>query len=107
MDDSFEYGEPVNSGAWESQPSLSADGETLLFVSSRKGGMGKMDIWKAEKIGVSPDGIPQFGNVSNVSELNTSGNDISPFLHADGKTLFLLRMAGPDWEELTSFLPGW
>ena len=88
-------GEPVNSGAWESQPSLSADGETLLFVSSRKGGMGKMDIWKAEKIGVSPDGIPQFGNVSNVSELNTSGNDISPFLHADGKTLFFASDGRP------------
>ncbi|MEK7719250.1 MAG: OmpA family protein, partial [Bacteroidota bacterium] len=79
----------------ESQPSLSADGETLLFVSSRKGGMGKMDIWKAEKIGVSPDGIPQFGNVSNVSELNTSGNDISPFLHADGKTLFFASDGRP------------
>jgi len=88
-------GEPVNSGAWESQPCLSADGEMLLFVSSRKGGMGKKDIWKAEKIGVSPDGIPQFGNVSNVSELNTAGNDISPFLHADGKTLYFASDGRP------------
>ncbi|MCX6220562.1 MAG: OmpA family protein [Bacteroidia bacterium] len=88
-------GEPVNSGAWESQPSLSADGETLLFVSSRKAGKGKKDIWKAEKIGVSPDGIPQFGNVSNVAELNTAGNDISPFLHADGKTLFFASDGRP------------
>lgn len=81
-------GTPVNTAAWESQPSLSADGETLYFVSSRRGGKGKMDIWKASKVSVSPDGFPHFGNVSNVSELNTGGNDMSPFLHADGQTLF-------------------
>jgi outer membrane protein OmpA-like peptidoglycan-associated protein len=81
-------GYPVNTAAWESQPALSADGETLYFVSSRRGGKGKMDIWKASKSGISPDGLPVFGNVSNVSELNTAGNDLSPFLHADGRTLF-------------------
>ena len=81
-------GEPVNSGAWESQPSLSADGETLYFVSSRAGGRGKMDIWKAEKIGLSPEGVPQFGQVKNLQELNTAGNDLSPFIHSDGKTFY-------------------
>jgi len=30
-------GEPVNSPAWESQPSISANGETLYFVSNRQG----------------------------------------------------------------------
>jgi outer membrane protein OmpA-like peptidoglycan-associated protein len=88
-------GEPVNSGAWESQPALSADGESLYFVSSRIGGKGKMDIWRAEKIEVSSDGIPQFGKVVNVSELNTAGNDMSPFLHADGKTLYFASDGRP------------
>jgi outer membrane protein OmpA-like peptidoglycan-associated protein len=88
-------GEPVNSGAWESQPSLSANGQILFFVSSRTGGKGKMDIWKAEKIGVSPEGLPQFGNVTNVSELNTAGNDLSPFVHADGKTLYFASDGRP------------
>ncbi len=88
-------GEPVNSGAWESQPSLSADGETLYFVSSRKGGKGNMDIWKAEKTGASPDGVPQFGNVTNVAELNTPGNDLSPFIHADGKTFYFASDGRP------------
>ncbi len=88
-------GEPVNSAAWESQPALSADGESLYFVSSRIGGKGKMDIWRAEKTAVSADGIPQFGKVVNVSELNTAGNDLSPFLHADGKTLYFASDGRP------------
>jgi outer membrane protein OmpA-like peptidoglycan-associated protein len=88
-------GEPVNSGAWESQPALSADGETLYFVSSRRGGKGNMDIWKAVKTAVSSSGLPLFGNVTNVSELNTSGNDLSPFVHADGKTLYFASNGRP------------
>ncbi len=81
-------GEPVNSGAWESQPALSADGENLYFVSSRAGGKGNMDIWKAEKTGVSTSGVPQYGNVTNVTEINTPGNDLSPFIHADSNTFY-------------------
>ena len=88
-------GEPVNSGAWESQPSLSADGQTLYFVSNRRGGKGNMDIWKAVKTSVSPDGLPMFGNVTNVAELNTFGNDHSPFIHPDGKTLYFATDGRP------------
>ena len=88
-------GEPVNSGAWESQPSLSADGQILYFVSNRRGGKGKMDIWKAVKTSVSPDGIPLFGDVTNVAELNTFGNDHSPFIHPDGKTLYFATDGRP------------
>ena len=88
-------GEPVNSGAWESQPSLSADGETLYFVSSRAGGRGKMDIWKAVKTGLSPEGVPHYGKVTNVWELNTADNDLSPFIHADGKTFYFASDGRP------------
>ncbi|HYC85632.1 MAG TPA: tetratricopeptide repeat protein, partial [Chryseosolibacter sp.] len=34
-------GPNVNTSDWESQPSLSADGRTLYFVSERKGGLGR------------------------------------------------------------------
>lgn len=88
-------GEPVNSGAWESQPSLTADGNALFFASSRKGGKGNMDIWLAVKTGVAADGIPQFGNVINLGELNTPGNDLSPFIHADGHTLYFASDGRP------------
>jgi outer membrane protein OmpA-like peptidoglycan-associated protein len=81
-------GNPVNSGSWESQPSVSADGRWLYFTSNRNGGKGKMDIWRAEKLGVSPEGLPVFGKVINPEGLNTQGNEFSPFIHADGKTLY-------------------
>ena len=38
-------GRNVNTNEWESQPSLSADGRTLYFVSDRRSGMGRRDIW--------------------------------------------------------------
>ena len=81
-------GNPVNSGAWESQPSVSADGRWLYFTSNRNGGKGKMDIWRAKKLGVSPEGLPVYGKVINLEGLNTPGNEFSPFIHADGNTLY-------------------
>ena len=38
-------GAPLNSPAAEQQPSLSSDGRTLVFASSRSGGFGGTDIW--------------------------------------------------------------
>ncbi|MDA3883165.1 MAG: OmpA family protein [Bacteroidales bacterium] len=76
-------GEAINSKYWESQPSLSADGKTLYFVSNRPGGHGKKDMWvsKQTDIGWTPP--------KNLGEpVNTSGNDESPFIHADGVTLY-------------------
>jgi outer membrane protein OmpA-like peptidoglycan-associated protein len=81
-------GVPVNSGAWETQPSVSADGHFLYFTSNRSGGKGKMDIWRAEKIGITSDGFPAYGKVINMEGINTGGDELSPFIHADGKTLY-------------------
>ncbi|MEI6138100.1 MAG: OmpA family protein [Mariniphaga sp.] len=81
-------GSPVNSTFWESQPSISADGRWLYFTSNRKGGKGQMDIWRAEQIAITKDGFPVYGKVVNMESLNTPGNDNSPFIHADGKTLY-------------------
>src|SRR5260221_3336282 len=43
----FDLAPPINTPGWESQPSISADGHTLYFVSNRKGGYGGYDIWKS------------------------------------------------------------
>lgn len=82
-------GEPVNSPSWESQPSISANGETLYFVSSRNGGKGGMDIWKCNLKGFSAWGVPIWGTPVNLGDsINTLGNEMSPFIHSDGKTLY-------------------
>jgi len=76
-------GSTINSIAWESQPSLSADGRTLYFVSNRKGGLGGRDIW------VSTRQNGQWVNPLNLgSNINTPKEEVSPFIHPNGKTLY-------------------
>jgi len=40
-------GQPINSKYWDTQPSVSSDGNDLYFVSKRNGGKGGSDIWKS------------------------------------------------------------
>ncbi|GHT24941.1 hypothetical protein FACS189430_10780 [Bacteroidia bacterium] len=76
-------GAPVNTAAKETQPSISADGRTLYFVSAKKGGKGGQDIWKSEL-----NERNQWGEPVNLAELNTSGDESSPFIHFDNRTLY-------------------
>lgn len=74
----------VNSPEWDSQPSLSADGRTLYFVSDRKGSLGKRDIWMSKV-----DSTNKWKKATNLGNpVNTIEDDLSPFIHANGKTLF-------------------
>lgn len=77
-------GRPINSPQWDSQPSLSADGRTLFFVSNRPGGKGEVDIWFSELALNQKWSAP----VNAGTTINTPGNEVSPFLHANNKTLF-------------------
>lgn len=75
---------PVNSSAWESQPTIAPDGKTIYFVSSRPGGYGGMDIWKTT---MKSEGV--FTVPENLGPtINTSGDDAAPFIHSDGRTLY-------------------
>ncbi len=78
------FGAPVNSPAWESQPSMASDGRTIYFVSSRPGGFGGKDIWKttmtAEGAFTAPENLGPM--------VNTPGDDAAPFIHSDGRTLY-------------------
>jgi OOP family OmpA-OmpF porin len=81
----------VNSPDWESQPALSADGRVLYFVSDRRGGFGRRDIWYSTKL---PNG--EWSKAKNVGkEVNTIYDEISPFLHANGNTLFFATNGSP------------
>jgi len=74
----------VNSKAWDSQPSLSADGRTLYFASNRGGGLGGFDIYVTT---IGPDDT--WGAARNVgAPVNTTRDDLAPFIHASGTTLY-------------------
>lgn len=69
---------------WDSQPSVSGDGNTLYFASNRPGGQGGIDIWMTKK---GPDG--EWGVPTNLGpKINTPYNEKSPFLHSDSQTLY-------------------
>ena len=98
-------GMPINSAAWEAQPSISADGRSLYFVSNRKSGKGKMDIWKSDLQKILPDGTQRWSVPVNL-DFNTSNNEMSPFIHASNLYLViasdgLLGMGGYDLFKLT------
>ncbi len=70
--------------AWDSQPSIAADGKTLFFASDRKGGFGGADLYKSVR-----DATGQWGSPVNLGpKINTSGNEKSPFMHSDSETLY-------------------
>ncbi len=68
---------------WDSQPSISADSKSLYF-SSAKDSLTGIDIYNSVK--------DENGNwkkaVKLGSKINTNGNDKSPFIHSDSRTLY-------------------
>lgn len=68
---------------WDSQPSISSDGKILYFASARDS-VSRIDIYKTTK--------DENGNwkkaVKLSSKINTNGNDKSPFIHSDSRTLY-------------------
>ncbi|MDW3194816.1 MAG: OmpA family protein [Cytophagales bacterium] len=76
-------GKTVNSSSWDSQPSLSADGKTLYFVSNRPGGHGKRDIWVTQQ----KEGV--WTKPTNLGpRINTAQDESTPFIHFNGESLF-------------------
>ena len=69
--------------SWESQPTVSSDGKTILFSSDRSGGYGKMDLYEISKVNDTWTSPKNLG-----STINSNENEKSPYLHTDGKTLF-------------------
>lgn len=77
-------GPTINSNDWDSQPSLSADGRTLFFVSLRRGGLGEADIYMSKK-----NEQEEWSTPTNLGEkINTPENESSPFIHANSTTLY-------------------
>ena len=84
-------GRNVNSSSWESQPSLSADGRTLYFVSDRRSGLGQRDIW----VSTQNENGEWTKAVNAGTVINSPYDEISPFIHANNKTLFFATNGRP------------
>lgn len=70
--------------SWESQPTITSDGNTLYFASDRDGGYGGTDIYM-----ITRDENGVWGKPVNLGKrVNTAGNEKSPFIHTDSQTLY-------------------
>jgi peptidoglycan-associated lipoprotein len=78
-------------------PAISPDGKTLYFVSDIEGGFGRKDIWKVTR---SRAGEAWSKPVNLGPDINTSGNELFPYVKEDGTLYFssdgLIGMGGLD-----------
>jgi peptidoglycan-associated lipoprotein len=73
-----------NDSLMAAHPSLSADGNTLYFVSDRPGGYGGKDIWLTTK----KKGGSWEKPVNAGPEINTSGDEMFPYIRENGMLYF-------------------
>jgi Tol biopolymer transport system component len=81
---------PINTNAQEYYPSVATDG-TLYFSSTREGGKGRGDIWRARLI----DG--KYSDPENVGEaINSQYFEGDPFIAPDESYLVFVSYGRPD-----------
>ena len=97
----FKALETVNRpNSWESQPTLSANGDRLIFTSNREGGFGGLDLYEVSR---EVDG--SWSDPRNLGpRINTDGDEKSPFLHADGHSLFFSSNGHPGLGDFDVFV---
>lgn len=77
-------GSNINSNSWESHAALTADGNTMYFVSDRPGGFGGRDIYRVVKL---PNGKWSKALALGPT-INTPHDEDACFVHPDGRTLY-------------------
>ncbi len=76
--------EPINSDENETSASISPDGRTIYFVSDRKWGYGRRDIWYCTQ-----DETGTWGEAVNMGKLiNSPEDEEGVFMHPNGKVIF-------------------
>jgi len=87
-------------GARGTAPSLTADELTIVWHSgNRPGSAGEIDLWLATRLSRNEP----FGNIRPIDEVNTSNNDISPYLLADGLTLYFSAVDRNGYSGINTF----
>ena len=86
----------INTSFFEGSATLTDDGNTMYFVTDRKGDKSSTDIYVVEKVGKS------WGKAKPLPKsINTEGRETTPFITPDGRFLFFssdghLGMGGLD-----------
>lgn len=70
--------------SWESQASVTANGDYLYFTSDRKTGVGGLDIYRCKKLADGTWSDPELLPTT----VNTPKDEKSPFIHSDSRTLY-------------------
>lgn len=93
-------------------PALSADGNVLVFASDAEGGKGGRDLWKS----TFDQEKKRWSAPVNLASVNTPGDEMYPFIHADGTLyfasnghigmggldIFMAEAQGDDWGNVTN-----
>jgi flagellar motor protein MotB len=80
----YNMGEKINTPAYESNACFAENGNAIYFTSNRKGTLGGNDIWMSRRKKDHSWSVPK--NLGPT--INTSGNELSPFIHPNGKVLY-------------------
>ncbi len=82
--DAVNMGRAINSEFWDSSPSLSPDKKALYFSSNRPGGRGGKDLYVSYR-----QANGRWSPAVNMGpDINTPGDELAPFIHADNATLY-------------------
>lgn len=92
----------VNTSGWEAQPALNRDGTALIFSSNRAGGHGGRDLWYSRKNGQHWTPAVNLGPI-----INTPGDEETPFLHADGQSIYFASTGHPGLGQADLFFTYW
>ncbi len=89
----YNLGENINTEFWESSPSISPDKQTLYFSSNRPGGLGGKDIYMSKR-----NANGKWGPAVNMGPvINTSADDLAPYIHADNQTMYFTSGGHPGY----------
>ncbi len=77
--------------SWESQVSVTANGDWLYFTSDRKGGIGGLDLYRCKRDEEGKWTEPEILD----GRVNTRYDEKSPFIHSDSQTLYFTSNGHP------------
>jgi hypothetical protein len=80
-------------GEKDQDPCMSPDGLELYFLSTRSGGPGKNDIWRATRASTADE----WGAPAPVPTVSSGENEATPYVLADGLNMVFARSDGSDF----------